>query len=80
MCSSRLNVTLMVLRSITPDGQIEHGRHVGVGEIDVAACHCLSQNAAAVKVNRFDVDAVFVPEFFLFDDPAEISVLIPAPL
>ena len=55
------------------DGEIEHGRQVGVGDVDVAAGNRLSHNAAAIEVNRFDVDPVFVPKFFLLDDAPQIG-------
>src|SRR5262245_7479733 len=49
-------------------GEIEHSRKVGVGDIDVATSDRLSHNAAAVEVNRLDVDAMLIPKLFLLND------------
>ena len=42
--------------------QIEHGRYVGVGQIDVAADQGLHGQRAAVEVDRFNVEIVFSPQ------------------
>ena len=67
-------ITLMALTfCYAGDGKIEHGWQVGVGDVDVATGNRLGHNAAAVEVNRFDIDSVFVPKFFFLDDAAKIG-------
>ncbi len=55
------------------DRQGKHFRHARIGKCDIAADHSLSQHAAAIEINRFDIEPVFLPDFFDVHDAAEIG-------
>ena len=53
--------------------QGHHLGHAGVRNHDVASKHRLGENAAAVEVDRFDVETVLLPDSFFLHDPPQIG-------
>ena len=55
------------------DRQDKHFRHAGIRQRYVPADHRLGENAAAVEIDRFDDEAVLLPDFFQIHDAAQIG-------